>query len=106
MTPIGHAEPLERRALLSVVLENGLLSVFGTEADDTIKVENRTGLAIIVTLNGQAQTFDLASVTAVKVRGFQGNDTITVGSITPASESTGRKVDVAGGAGNDTINTT
>jgi hypothetical protein len=60
---IACAEVLESRALFSAVLANGELTVTGTAGNDAITVANQPGAGIVVTVNGQSQTFaDAASV--------------------------------------------
>lgn len=105
MSHTDCVEPLESRTLPSAVLEGGVLAVTGTNGNDTVRVENPTGSTIVVTLNGQAQSFDPAAVTRVDVRGLAGNDAIDIRPLTQGG-GPARRVTVGGGDGDDTITST
>jgi Ca2+-binding RTX toxin-like protein len=102
---IACAQVLESRALLSAVLDNGELTITGTSGNDAITVANQPGAGLVVTLNGQAQTFaDVASITRLRVTTDGGNDSIDIGTITlPESGGKGVRVTIDAGAGADTI---
>ena len=81
-------EPLERRQLLSAVLANGVLTVAGTAAADTIEIDatfdtdanGNPELGVTATLNGTAQSFDATAaqpIASVVVNAGDGNDTVS-----------------------------
>lgn len=79
----------------TVTLTNGVVSVPGTAADDTISLTVGAN-QLQVTVDGQATSFPLTQVLLVDVNGLGGDDSITVALGVPA-------VYVNGGGGNDTI---
>ena len=98
-------EAVERRTLLSAaVLSNGVLTVTGTDAADTIDVQVQGGSTVAsvqVTVNGSVQSFNAPmTVTSVVVNGGDGNDTITLDA-TP--DGTAATYDLNGGAGDDAL---
>lgn len=81
---------------------NGILRVFGTTHDDTIRLYNLRGdpSRFVVNINGKTQIFSYASVSKTIIYGYNGNDDIGV------SHKYGNVVlrsSIWGGSGNDTI---
>src|SRR5207237_5812528 len=110
-------QQLEERRLLSAAVDAGILSVVGTDANDTIKIGlNATdNTKVDVNVNGTISSFALlnadttAAITGIKVSGGNGNDLIAIdqtnGGITlPATLIGGNGQDtLIGGAGNDVL---
>jgi Ca2+-binding RTX toxin-like protein len=104
-------EPLEDRRHLSVTLTGGVLSVDGTPGGDDVRFEARAGgTSLRVRVNGRDQSFPMAAVNSIKVRGLAGNDRISfeddaAGRVAkPTSIDAGDGHDrVDGSAGPDTI---
>src|SRR5262245_17279122 len=99
-------ESLERRALLSVDLSNGILTIVGTKAADTIQLD-ASGTDVSVNVNGQVQLFNAADVQQFHISGGGGNDTITISDslMIDAWVSGGKgDDDIHGGGGNDVLN--
>jgi Ca2+-binding RTX toxin-like protein len=88
-----HLEALELRRLLDATLDNGTLTVTGTDAADafTINLVNDQ----IVFENGNESPFDAGAVTSIVIDALGGNDTITV--------NVDRPTTIRGGAGDDTV---
>src|SRR5437773_4358870 len=111
-------QPLEERRLLSAAVEAGILTVVGTDANDTISVGlNATdNTKVDVGINGTVTSFALlnadttAAITGIKISGGNGDDKITVdqtngGIAIPATLLGGNGQDsLTGGAGNDVLN--
>jgi Ca2+-binding RTX toxin-like protein len=89
-------ESLESRRLLSVTLEEGVLTVTGTEAADQLGL-GRNDTSIVVNDNGTSSTWNPAEVTSIVVNGLGGDDTIAVRA--PLNKPT----TLDGGADNDRI---
>ena len=70
-------EPLERRRMLSVTLEDGVLTVTGTENADQLGVGRSTTM-IVVNDNGTTSEWDPALVTSVVINALGGNDQVAV----------------------------
>ena len=68
-------EQVQVAAPVDVTLNNGVLSVIGTAADDDIAV-SESGNKINVTANGQSYQFNSNSVTRIVVNGNEGTDTV------------------------------
>jgi Ca2+-binding RTX toxin-like protein len=80
-----------------VVLDgNGLMSVYGTLANDTLQVWVRTDGKVRVSSNGALRNYPLASVHSVQVYGMDGDDSITLNLKTIPGY-------VLGGTGDDTL---
>jgi hypothetical protein len=75
-------------------LQNGLLRVAGTAADESISVA-LSGADVVVTRGTETRAFAAAEVNVLLVDGFDGNDTIT--------NDTSLKATLRGGDGDDTI---
>ena len=73
-------EELEQRRLLSVGLKSGTLSIAGTSGDDSVSVSlaKRNPGQLIVTMNGQEQTFAASKVKQISVDLLSGNDLLSV----------------------------
>ena len=95
--------PLERRRLLAAFVDGGTLRIDGTDGDDVVRVERRDG-EIVVTLNGEATTFDPAPIR--RVRAFLGDGDDSFGYRRAYNFGGGGASDVTvyGGAGDDSIN--
>ena len=96
-------ETLERRWMLAPVLDNGHLTVEGTDGKDVIEVS--VAGPIDVTINGTNYQYDPATVQSIGVdggkdhdkvtlNGTAGNDTITLGPFSAAMNSPGVDVTV------------
>src|SRR5436190_20054932 len=97
MSPV-HVERLEPRTLLTAVVQDNVLLVTGTDADDVIAVNSRdNGATIRVSVNGQRSYFDASTVNSVKVSGLRGRDHLEAGA------EFAKPVQFAGGAGADTL---
>src|SRR2546421_7530613 len=113
-----HVQNLESRRMLSApTLSHGVLTIQGTEFDDTISV-NRNGDGLEVTVAhdiadgfiGAADpitvTYPLSAVRRIILEGGAGNDAITIGQSLkiPAAIAGGLgNDDISGGAENDSI---
>lgn len=118
----NQASPIEISVQLNVapsgttgqaILAGGILSVSGTVNNDTISIAEQSG-NLLVTINGQSETFSAGSVNEIAVLGGLGDDTITIdGSVFPPaaiyagggddSVAGGSFDTITGGGGNDTI---
>src|SRR6478609_1921414 len=69
-------EKLERRALRSASLDNGVLNVLGTTGNDhmAVFVDANDATKIDVKLNGKVTTYDRASINSIYMEGRAGND--------------------------------
>jgi ELWxxDGT repeat protein len=88
----------------AVSLVGGILRVFGTNGDDNIRIYQLDSdpSRLVIDLNGVKHSFEMDSISEIKVYGEDGNDSIAV------VESHGAlhiRTYVDGGAGNDTIYT-
>jgi hypothetical protein len=94
-------ECLEDRLVPAVTLDGGVLSVTGTAANDTIRVDlDASGL--VVTVNATVRHVRASAVRAIRIQGLRGNDSITVapGVAVPTTLDGGPGNDwLAGGAG-------
>ena len=71
-----HMEDLDRRRLFSVSLTKGVLSIVGTEKNDSILVE-RVGTNFIVTSSVDGvKKFPLKKGDSIRIDGRGGNDTL------------------------------
>src|SRR4051812_40814982 len=99
-------EPLEKRTLLAaanlanIYVENYILNIRGTLANDVIAVEavnqRDSDDGYLINFNGQQRTV-LGTVNGINVLGLAGDDQISV------TAAEGRAVFINGGLGNDTI---
>jgi len=80
--------------LLAGGINNGLLTVTGTEGADVIVV-SQVGTNIVVDVNGTQTLFDAKEVRSIRIEALGGDDTVIVDVARPTS--------VLGGAGNDFI---
>lgn len=83
-------ERLDPRRLLSAVV------IDGTGGNDLIEV-SRSGPATVVTVNGNAATYNDADTTSLTIRGLDGDDVIRV------VDQGGRELSFEGGAGADRV---
>src|SRR5580692_4262475 len=84
-----------------VTLNNGLLSIVGTNGNDIIGVSTANA-QVSVSLNGKVSSFTASTVTSLSIAGLNGNDLITNGTALPAVITDGNGADVVfGGSGND-----
>src|SRR5262245_13671300 len=90
-------EPLEMRQMMSVSLDNGLLTIEGTDDADSLTVYRSDAGTIVCDDNGEVSEFDEAGVAAVYVYAYGGDDYVAAASDFPL------KLVVQGGAGYDTI---
>ena len=92
-------ESLESRRLLSVTLDQGVLTVTGIDGADQLAVgRNPTTNMIVVNDNGTPSSFDPADVQRVVINGLDGNDRIGVG------PGVMRPIAIDAGAGDDSVN--
>jgi len=101
-------DQLDSRALPSVSLVGGVLTVGGTGSADAITVSHPSADVIQVNISstGEVRRFASSKVNEIEVRGGLGDDFITVGQGVTLSSSLfgGRGHDIIrGGGGNDTI---
>ena len=80
--------------LLAGGIDNGLLTVTGTEGADVIVV-SQVGTNILVDVNGTQTQFDAGEVRSIRIEALGGDDTVIVDVARPTS--------ILGGAGNDLI---
>jgi Ca2+-binding RTX toxin-like protein len=95
-TPI---EQLERRHLLSAVLENGVLTVTGTEGADVIEFDRTTLTNMKVEVNDDESNFDFAAINRIIVRALGGNDEVEFNNRNPIVIN----AIIFGDAGNDSL---
>jgi Ca2+-binding RTX toxin-like protein len=97
-------EILESRQLLSATLSHGVLSVVGSQRNDTIDVRIE-GSSIIVFENAVASRFSASGVKRIVINSRRGDDFVTNGAgAIPAWIDGGPGNDViSGGLGNDTL---
>jgi Ca2+-binding RTX toxin-like protein len=79
MPRAAHIEPLESRRLLTVTLENGLLSITGTPANDEIYVDPNGDGRLRIYVNQQFQYVPAADVQQIRIDAGAGDDYIGVG---------------------------
>jgi Ca2+-binding RTX toxin-like protein len=89
-------QSLEARQMMSAAIKNTILTINGTELNDTITIDH-VGNSIKVIDNGVNRSFDASKVSRLIVRGNAGNDKIT------ASATFDKPMIMFGGAGNDTL---
>lgn len=89
-------EQLESRRLLSVTLDNGVLTVTGTEDHDQLAVGRSTTM-IVVNDNGAHHSFNPADVNSIVINGLGGADRIGIG------PGVNKPITANGGGGNDYI---
>jgi Ca2+-binding RTX toxin-like protein len=87
-------ETLELRTLLSASLDNGVLTVTGTDNAETIQI-NPLAAQIIVDIDGAQTPFTAADVTQINIDALGGADTVTV--------NVNRPTRILAGAGADNI---
>src|SRR5258705_4043142 len=96
-------ESLESRTLLSASLDNGLLTITGTEAADTVTIRNaKFDDTLKVSINKQASYFTKSAVTGIVVNALGGDDRIDVVRAGPGG-GVAIVVTVLGADGNDAI---
>lgn len=89
-------ESLESRRLLSVTLEQGVLTVTGTEVADQLAV-GRNQTMIVVNDNGTASQWNPTEVTSIVVNGLDGADQIAI------MPGVFKPITINAGAGNDAV---
>ena len=90
-------ESLESRRLLTATLnEDGLLSIHGSDVDDTVEVWQPSRDVLRVDHNGAAVDFVVHDVAEIYVNVFGGNDQVTLG-------RRAMNAKIIGGEGNDTL---
>ncbi len=95
-------ESLEKRQLLSVSFQDGILTVLGTDGADDINIRpsSRVASKLQVNVNGEHRLFEEAAVRAIYMDGYAGDDRVAIDSI-------GRRISIPctlkGGPGNDTL---
>ncbi|HEV2295555.1 MAG TPA: hypothetical protein VGR35_17025, partial [Tepidisphaeraceae bacterium] len=94
------AEALEPRRLLAGI-ESGVLVARGTEAADVISLRRTGPDDVIVTTNGNEQTFDMDNFSGVRLEGLGGDDRFQM--IDPLVSPVVRNTTVMGGAGWDAV---
>src|SRR5262245_22474854 len=87
--------PGENAILNSFTLENSVLAVEGTAADDLIVLRPNTNGRVLITVNGFQQSF--SGVSRVVVNGQLGNDVVRV------RDTFTKPVELHGGAGDDVL---
>jgi Ca2+-binding RTX toxin-like protein len=89
-------EPLEGRSLMSASIVNGVLTVTGTDRNDTITISQDTA-RVRVNEGGRVSAFALASVKRITVHARGGHDTVL------GRPNLTKPMAVYGEAGNDTL---
>ena len=91
-------ELLESRTLLSISLDQGVLTVLGAGGRDNITFSLKAGdsSTLVATNNSQRAEYAVSSITQLRAYGFRGDDSISTSGLSiPAA--------FYGGAGNDTL---
>jgi phospholipase/lecithinase/hemolysin len=81
-------EKLEDRTVLSIVLNNGVLTVTANTTSSSIGLALADSGAVGVTLDSQQQNFSPGQVNSIVVNGLGGSDTLTVSDVNTASGHT------------------
>jgi Ca2+-binding RTX toxin-like protein len=89
-------EPLERRRLMSASIVNGVLTVTGTELNDSVSI-SQDNARVRVNEGGRVTAFALGRVKRIVVHALGGNDTVL------GRTNLTKPLVVHGGAGNDTL---
>ncbi len=92
---LAETQSLEQRALLTVILDQGVLTIESTSGSDTISVTEQNG-QVEATENGTTTSFPAGDVQSVVIRSFAGQDVVTLSGLTVPGE-------VLGGQGADSI---
>jgi Ca2+-binding RTX toxin-like protein len=90
-------ENLENRRLMSAVLNNGLLTITGTEGNDRIEVDTAGGTVYVFENNILSRAFPDVQVTTITVNALGGADYVKMW------PSTTQRASINAGAGNDTV---
>ena len=100
-------EAIEQRILLSAVVSNGVLTITGTSAADTISLNFTINGIYTATVNGVETVFQGDGIGQVVVNGLGGNDNIKIigSDEDDASSPAPLNIAVNEGDGNDGINT-
>ena len=94
-------EPLEDRQMLSAWIEQRVLEVRGTPADDIIAIWAAPRARITVDVNGERQVFPRSAVRAIRVLGGRGNDRIHIATKVAARQAV--KLLINSGPGDDVL---
>src|SRR5205085_6587341 len=97
-------DSLGPRRLLSVTINNGLLTITGTGKNDIISLflEKKNARMLDVKVNKTVKAFATSSFSGIFIEGFAGDDQI---SISEAFGAIANNVTVYGDGGNDSITT-
>src|SRR5687767_3144242 len=109
--------PLEPRALFSVLLENGILHITGTDAADVLTINTETAVTnsipgsmftgVRANLNGEEHSFGQSAIRRIRINTLGGDDTVTANfpGLTGTSETPvpGFRQFIHGGDGDDTL---
>lgn len=110
-------EPIEPRLLFAAVLADGVLTITGTERNDTIEVDLRDNGNLKVEINNVESSFNYSAITRFVINGLGGNDSIEfnqrnailkgaeirAGDGRDTVEGTDARDTIFGGAGNDRL---
>lgn len=110
-------DPLEPRALFSVLLENGILRITGTDAADVLTITTETAVTnsipgsmftgVRVNLNGEEHSFSQSAIRRIRINTLGGDDIVTANfpGLTGTSEIPvpGFRQFIHGGDGDDTL---
>src|SRR4051794_37295151 len=94
-------ESLEGRTLQSVSLANGVLTITGTDANDSATLSRGSGASAVtlsVTDNRKLTKFAADSVNLIRYNGLAGNDRLEIG-----RGPIGIPIEAHGGNGNDLL---
>jgi hypothetical protein len=91
-------EMLERRQMLSVTLNGGLLIIDGSAGDDDVRLKER-GQRLVVLENQQRHVFEGKVIGRVEIKGFEGDDRIDARGAT----ATRLRMRIDGGEGEDKL---
>ena len=94
-------ERMETRRMLASTV-TGVLTVTGTKASDTIviRLNENDDAQLDVTINGDAEAFQVENIESIEVFGLEGRDTITISDANGVIEI---EAFVGGGHANDTL---
>ena len=94
-------ERMETRRMLASTV-TGVLTVTGTKASDTIviRLNENDEAQLDVTINGDAEAFQVENIESIEVFGLEGRDTITISDANGVIEI---EAFIGGGHGNDTL---
>jgi Ca2+-binding RTX toxin-like protein len=91
-------ENLEQRVLLSISLSGGVLSIVGTNKNDSLSIFGKGADTVVKSSFAAEQHFQLNAGNTIKIDMLGGNDTVTIADATIHLNTT-----ILGGSGNDLL---